>query len=265
MLTELGKKSGCLCQQAKQGDIRCPLIVRSTSEDVITGELFGTLGLINPRWWLPEFLNRALGYNRFRQQVFRNFQIELWQKQPAFPPELIPWKEGHTEVDVVISWENPATTIFVEMKYSAPLSPNTTHNDGKTEFPADQLIRNARVGLHRCGWYAEDRLFEFPNRDFVLILMAPTGENPLVDEYRSEQRLRNAVPNGYRLKKLPRFPFIGQFSYNDMTQILDRRLQFFTATERRLAERVIEYLELKLSQWRKSKRNRMRQLKIQNL
>jgi len=60
MLTELGRKGGCLCEPAKKGELRCPLIVRSTSEDVVTGNLFGTLGAINPRWWLPDLLNQAL-------------------------------------------------------------------------------------------------------------------------------------------------------------------------------------------------------------
>jgi len=41
--------------------LRCPLIVRPTSEDVITGHVFQTLGIINPRWWLADMLNLALG------------------------------------------------------------------------------------------------------------------------------------------------------------------------------------------------------------
>jgi hypothetical protein len=55
MLTELGGKGGSICQQALDGKLRCPLIVRPTSEDVITGHLWGTLSVLNPRWWLPDF------------------------------------------------------------------------------------------------------------------------------------------------------------------------------------------------------------------
>lgn len=39
MLTELHGKAGTFCEPAKQGKLRCPLLVRSTSEDVITGQL----------------------------------------------------------------------------------------------------------------------------------------------------------------------------------------------------------------------------------
>ncbi len=60
----------------------------------------------------------------------------------------------------MITWENPKTTVFIEMKYGSQLSTNTNHNNGSTGFPADQLIRNARVGLRENGWFREDTLFE---------------------------------------------------------------------------------------------------------
>ena len=39
MLTELYGKGGRVCNEARKGNIRCRLIVRPTSEDVITGHL----------------------------------------------------------------------------------------------------------------------------------------------------------------------------------------------------------------------------------
>ena len=36
MLTEMHGKGGRLCEQAASGQMRCPLLIRSTSEDVIT-------------------------------------------------------------------------------------------------------------------------------------------------------------------------------------------------------------------------------------
>src|SRR5438309_1959809 len=84
MLTELLRKGGCLCQPAKEGKLRCPLIVRPTSEDVVTGHLFQVLKAINPRWWLPDFLNEALGVVPFHRQVFRNLRIDLWQNKPSY-------------------------------------------------------------------------------------------------------------------------------------------------------------------------------------
>ena len=96
MLTELLGKGGQVCQQAKAGEIKCPLIVRPTSEDVITGQLFQALESVNPRWWLPQILNTALGTSRFRQQVFRRLRIDLWKNRPPYPRELLPWNEGST-------------------------------------------------------------------------------------------------------------------------------------------------------------------------
>jgi hypothetical protein len=84
------------------------------------------------------------------------------------------WDEGKTEVDAVITWENPPTTVFIEMKYGSPLSATTANNNG-SQYPADQLIRNARIGLCECGWFAEPKLFDLPTRDFVLLLVSPNA------------------------------------------------------------------------------------------
>lgn len=252
MLTELNGKGGCLCEAARKGELRCPLIVRPTSEDVVTGQLFGTLKVLNPRWWLPDFLNQALGTERFRRQVYRDLRIELWQKQRTYPRQHLKWDEGQTEVDVVISWENPATTVFIEMKYGSNLSSTTTHNDGTEGFPSDQLIRNARVGLRENGWFEEDLLFELPKRDFVLILMTPTRGNPLVTEYQNPDRLRKAIPYGERLTELPRLPFIGELGYRDVTQLLNQQRRWFSLPERKLIDGLSEYVTFKLSQLKAS-------------
>jgi hypothetical protein len=58
VLTEMLGKGGNICPQAKSGEIRCPLIVRPNSEDVITGHLFQALRCINPRWWLARVVDR---------------------------------------------------------------------------------------------------------------------------------------------------------------------------------------------------------------
>lgn len=250
MLTELNGKGGCLCEPARKGELRCPLIVRPTSEDVVTGQLFGTLKVLNPRWWLPDFLNQALGTERFRRQVFRDLRIELWQKQRTYPRQHLKWDEGQTEVDVVLTWENPATTVFIEMKYGSNLSAKTTHNQGTHGFPSDQLIRNARVGLRENGWFDEDLLFDAPKRDFILILLTPTRGNPLVTEYQNPDRLRSAIPHGERLTELPRPPFIGELGYRDVIDQLTQQRRWFSPPEQKLIDGLNEYLTFKLSQLR---------------
>lgn len=252
MLTELNGKGGCLCEPARKGELRCPLIVRPTSEDVVTGELFGTLKTLNPRWWLPDLLNKALGAERFRRQIYRDLQIELWQKQRTYPRHHLTWDEGQTEVDVVLTWENPATTVFIEMKYGSPLSAKTSNNNGSTGFPSDQLIRNARVGLYENGWFEEDLLFHSSPRDFILILLTPTAGNPLVQNYRDPDRLRAAIPHGERLKRLPCSPFIGELGYRDVTDILKQQTRWFSPVEQKLANGLSDYIEFKLTQLKAS-------------
>lgn len=247
MLAEMHGKGGSLCEPARRGQLRCPLIVRPTSEDVVTGQLFGTLQALNPRWWLPDVLNRALKAERFRRQVYRNLRIELWQKQPFYPRHHLHWDEGQTEVDVVITWENPPTTVFIEMKYGSGLSPTTANNGGTTGFPSDQLIRNARVGLWQNGWFSEERLIPVKPRDFALLLVAPSPGNPLVDEYRRPDRLRAAIPHGDRLVQLPRSPFIGELSYRMLIDVLREQYRWFTRPERILIDQLSDYLRFKLA------------------
>jgi hypothetical protein len=206
MLTELHGKAGRICQSALEGKLRCPLIVRPTSEDVITGHLAQVLRVLNPRWWLPDLLNLALGESRFHRQVFRRLKIEPWKNRPRYPRELLPWEEGSTQVDLVFSWENPPTTVYVEMKYGSDLSFTTAGNNGRGGFPSDQLIRNARVGLLECGWFNTGSLFDLPPRDFVLILCSPAKGHCLVHKYRDSKRLLRAIPHSDRLQGLPAAP-----------------------------------------------------------
>jgi hypothetical protein len=82
MLTEMHGKGGRVCREARKGNIRCGLIVRPTSEDVITGHLAQAFRVLNPRWILPDLLNLGLKARRFRRQVFRELQVEPWRNRP---------------------------------------------------------------------------------------------------------------------------------------------------------------------------------------
>ncbi len=248
MLTEMNGKGGTLCSQARSGTIRCPLIVRPTSEDVITGHIFQALGYTNPRWWLPDLLNTALGASRFRRQVFRNLKIKLWQNQPCYPRELLPWDEGSTQVDTIISWENPATTVFAESKYGSTISANVSGDDGSSGYPSDQLIRNIRVGLHHAGYLrTENQLFDQKPRDLVVLVLAPTKGHPLVERYRDPQRLQAAIPHADKLRSLPRSPFVGELCYGDIIEVLGGNLRFMSLKERRVVDDLTTYLEFKLT------------------
>jgi len=247
VLVELHHKSGHLCQPARDGLIRCPLLVRPTSEDVITGQIVASLRVLNPRLWLSDLLNAGLGARRFRRQVYRRLRIEPWATQPRFPRELLPFDEGSTQVDCQISWENPATTVYIEAKYEADLAPRVANDRGVHGVASDQLIRNARVGLYACGYFNRDRLFDVGPRDFVLLLLGPTKGHRLVDRYRCAEQFRAAIPHGDRLTRLPEPPFIGALGYGDVTGILRKQGRYFTRAERIVAEQLTDYLDYKLS------------------
>ncbi len=248
MLTEMNGKGGTLCSQARTGSIRCPLIVRPTSEDVITGHLFQMLGYINPRWWLPDLLNAGLGANRFRRQLYRDLKIRLWQNQPCYPKELLPWYEGSSQIDAVISFENPPTTVYIEAKYGSALSTSVAGDDGRSGYPSDQLIRNIRVGLLQSGYFDRgDELFDQPPRDFVVLVLAPSKVHPLVEQYRDRRKLLGSIPHSDRLIGLPRGPFVGEIDYDDIQSILAKQARWMTVPERRVVADLTEYLEFKRS------------------
>jgi hypothetical protein len=245
MLTELHAKGGRVCEPAQSGQMRCPLIVRPSSEDVITGEIVQVMRTVNPRWWLADFLNTALGARRFGQQVYRRLRIEPWVNHPPYPRELLPWKEGSTQVDIEISWENPPTTVFIEAKYGSDLSWNTSNSAGSGKFPGDQLIRNIRVGLHHCGYFHTSRLFESAPRDLVVIVLGPSPDHRLVHRYRSEKALRKAIPKSHLLTGLPGEPFVGQIGYGQIREVFRGRSRFLTRAERVAVDSLEEYLAYK--------------------
>jgi hypothetical protein len=245
MLTELRGKGGCLCQPAKEGKLRCPLIVRPTSEDVITGHLFQVLGAIDARRWLPGLLNTALGAPRFRPKIFRRLRIELWKNRPHYPRELLPWDEGSTQVDATITWENPPTTVFIEMKYESAPAQRTSRHDERHGFPGDQIMRNIRVGLLECGWFQTRPLFASKPRDFLFVLIGRKRREPLIQQYRRPHRVRQAIPRSDRLFGLPRAPFIGELGYHDIVQVLRAQCHRLSQVERQLVEDLTEYLEFK--------------------
>lgn len=145
----------------------------------------------------------------------------------------------------MIAWANPPTTIFVEAKYGSDLAATTANGEDSHDFPTDHLIRNIRVGLHVCGYFRDNALFETRPRDFVAILLSPVKGHPLMRRYRDESRLRAAIPHSDRLIGLPQALFIGEIDYADIVDILRRQALFFSRPERTAAETPVTYLQFK--------------------
>jgi hypothetical protein len=132
-------------------------------------------------------LNLALGAERFRRQLFRDLRIELWQKPRIYPRHHLTWDEGQTEVDVVLTWENPPTTVFIEMKYGSNLSAKTVNNNGSAGYPADKLIRKPCPRTKRDG-----RFNDVSALMMAVILSPPTVQpkNPAMPAYGVNQFIK---------------------------------------------------------------------------
>lgn len=148
-------------------------------------------------------------------------------------------------MDVQITWENPPTTVYLECKYGSALSTRTNQNDGQHGFPADQLVRNLRVGLLETGHYRTPSLFEAGRRDFVVIVLAPNRGQPLVRDYRDVRRLQQAIPNSHLIDPWPSSPFVGEVGYADIRGVLQARYRFYTRAERQLIDPLVDYLDFK--------------------
>lgn len=240
-MVELNGKAGRVCAQAQSGQLRCPCIVRTESEDVLTGEVFGGLRHIRPHLWLNPLLNLALGTKTNRQVWFKNFQIRLWERQGRFPPELLKFKEGRTEPDIIIEWENPATTIFIEAKYTSPLAGRTTHSETN-----DQVLRGIRTLLGTTGHVQSGRLFHASRRRPIWLALLSYKPEAMVDQYCDRNTLKEQLEGVVNVDQLPPDPFVGTITWQDIGQVLLAHQHQMTPTERSIAVGLNTYIQHKM-------------------
>ena len=122
------------------------------SEDAMTWNVFKTLEKSNPESWFPEIFPQII---LDKDEQFIAPMLRFWEKY--FPPLLRSFPEGETHVDLSIETSNKL--IFIETKYKADISKNTTHDPNR-----DQIIRNIDVG----SWAAKKRAKAFY---FVLLTL----------------------------------------------------------------------------------------------
>jgi hypothetical protein len=238
---ELNGKGGRVCPQGQSGAIRCPLIVRSTSEDVLTGEVFGLLKHIRPHLWLTPLLNLGLDVECHRQVWFKGLSIRLWERQDRFPPELLGFREGRTEPDIVIEFQNPPTTIWIEAKYTSPLAERTSNSDDN-----DQVLRGIRTLLAATGHVTAEKLFAAPKRKPIWLALLAYKPDSLVDRYRNPKHLAECLKGMVDEKALPTDPFVGTVTWNDIARILSERMPQMTPAERSMTQSLAEYIRHKM-------------------
>ena len=242
VLVELNGKAGRLCTQALSGELRCPCIVRTTSEDVLTGEVFGALQHIRPHLWLGPLINLGTGSTVRHPVWYKDLSIRLWERQERFPPELLNFREGQSEPDVVIEWENPPTTVFIEAKYTSPLAAATTHSDQN-----DQVLRGIRTLLARTGHIRSPRLFGRPKRRPMWLALLAYKPEPLVDRYRNAASLASRLSGVVEPSDLPTHPFVGTITWSDTVRVLADRISHLTTTELSIQRTLAQYVEHKLT------------------
>jgi len=249
--TEVNGKGGKVCEQARKGEIHCPLMIRPTSEDVITGNVFGMLKHIRPHLWLNPLLNLALDGDAdsgpYRQVWFKDFKVKFWERQAKFPPELLDFREGRTEPDVIIEWENPPTTVWIEAKYLSGFAKGTNDSDNN-----DQVLRGIRTLLADTGHIRPSRLFNVPQRAAAWIALLSSKPDSMVDQYREQDRLLRAIPYP---ASLPQQPLVGTVTWKDV-QFMAYRGTSISSNERSIFETLDDYLDLKIGAVRTPLSNR---------
>ena len=63
--------------------------------------------------------------------------------------------------------------------------------------------------------------------------------------YRDAEELLNRIPHSDRLTGLPATPFVGELSYRDIIQVLQRQRRWFTRPERAMVDSLMDYLIFK--------------------
>lgn len=224
-----GRKAGRVCARDYRRGNNCPLILRTTSEDLMVANVFGILRLMRPSLWLRPLLAGAYKTRRFRSVAMTDTRVSFWERIP--PPAARRNIEGRTEVDVMIRFSK--VTLFIEAKYTAPLSSGTTHDPHR-----DQLVRLIDVAYEatqRQLWRTEP---------YVLCIGLEHDEPELVRRYRDPKKLadklslelgRSAVPAVLAAR-------VGYASWPSLAAILRESTGRSTKAERPFLEELGKYI-----------------------
>lgn len=235
MVVERHRKGGQVCRQAVAGELHCPLIVRPTSEDVVVGNVFGVLRHLRPHLWLNALLNRSLNTDESRQVWFKGLSLRFWERQQRLPEELLGFKEGRTEPDIIIEWDNPPTTVWIEAKWLSPFAKSTSRCKDN-----GQIQRGIRTLMASTGHLASPgQLFSPPKRRAIWIGLVVADSDSTMTQF--------AESNGAALTggQAPCIS-VGMLFWSDIVWILRSTMASMGPTEISLATSMVDYLEHKL-------------------
>ncbi len=252
IMFELYKRSGKnVCPPFYVRKSNCPLIVRGTSEDLITANVFGILKNLDPKIWLRRLLGEAIKGKDFSGHSFEDLSFSFWKRYR--PPVNRKYREGISEVDLTISYKDGV--IFVEAKYLAPVSLRTTHDKNR-----NQIIRYLDLAAYHY-LYPPNRV-----KEFYFILITGSEKAPwILKRYRSPHNLQKGLTNpGLFATQEQAIDLlskgIGWLSWSRIKETLTIiRGEFGTRVEKRFVDDLILYLDYKIKQGQQI-RNERKQL-----
>lgn len=202
-----GRKTGSVCPRDYRNGPSCPLIVRTSSEDVLTATVFGILRRLRPSLWLRPLLVRAFG-SSFRRVPMGDLDVLFWPS--VAPPDELAGSEGATEPDVLLRFGDYA--VFIEAKFLSPLAERTTNDPHR-----DQVVRLIDVAY----WSnMADRLFT--TTPFVLVLGLDEDTPELVARYKDSRALADALRHhAPRTRRQIALTMAGRVAYASWTSVAD--------------------------------------------
>jgi hypothetical protein len=233
-----GRKAGHVCDRSYRNGPGCPLIMRGTSEDVMTATVFGVLRRLRPSLWLRPLLNEAFRTKKFRSCSLAGLGFSFWA--PVAPPASRACTEGFTEVDLLIRARDLA--ILIEAKYRSPIAARTTHDHRR-----DQVIRLLDVAFEMTR-----ASHLFTRSPYVLVLGSSMDEPDLVRRYRDPTTVEEALDHRRRYadhrataRLLSRR--VGYASWSDLAALIERQMLRANRTERPFMSDVVEYVQAKMA------------------
>ena len=237
-LLELAGKTGHICPPGHVRTGGCPMLLRTTSEDVMTSTVVGILKNLTPQKWLGQWLNQSFQTEAFSKAKFDDLSFELWTS--LTPPPGLKHREGDSHPDLVISFDD--VVIGCEVKYTSPLSGGTSHS-GKR----NQVIRYIDVFSNH---YNAGKLFG--RQVYIMTLTLEVPE--LVNRYRLKELIaKDLVDLGYSRQyadDAANAVTVGASTWQTLAAVLVANLESFAVNSVELAFVLdcVSYIWTKISQ-----------------
>lgn len=238
ILLELAGKTGRICPPGHVRTGGCPMLLRTSSEDVMTATTVAILKNLSPEKWLGHWLNECFQVDTFTKARFEGLRFDLWSV--LSPPPGFKHREGNSHPDLVITFDD--VIIACEVKYSSPVSSGTSHRQDR-----NQILRYADVFHHH---FNGGKLYHQQVYIMTLSLEVPD----LILRYRSPELLiQDLIGLGYSrdyAESVANSVRIGASTWRSLATLLSANLGAFgvNSVEEAFVLDLVSYIWTKLAQ-----------------